>query len=299
MMTVAGKPICVSQEALQHSNTRSLPGDDIADLDQLLRQTYALWDPGWVTFTWRAYTYDHVQRVRGLALNLCEHEAGDPLAIELASLLHDITKPYDGEIIVDSHGKRIVDNEGFWRNHLRFPSRRNKVTELYDSLDLRGTLHNVSSAMIAQHLLAEYDLSTDTCARISQVIRDHLHPPDEAPIESLCLFDADTIDANIGMPSFVRNIYIHLHLHDVRREPGAPTIAEILRTDPMNYLRPYIADRLPAWVAGKQRDFIPRLRTQTGRALALERLTRLERLFEQLAQELAGPEETGKQGCLA
>ena len=75
----------------------------VQHLDRLLLQTYALWKPGWVTFNWRRYTYDHVQRVRALALSLCAEEGGDTAVTELAALLHDITKPYDGEIIVDEY----------------------------------------------------------------------------------------------------------------------------------------------------------------------------------------------------
>jgi len=72
-----------------------------------------------------------------------------------------------------------------------------------------------------------------------------------------------------------------------------------LQARPMDYLRPYITGRLPDWAAGKQRDFIPRLRTQAGRTLALARLKRLDRLFQQLAQELDEPEGSGRKGCLA
>ena len=39
--------------------------ETIACLDELVKETYALWEPGWVTFNWRGYTYDHVRRVRG------------------------------------------------------------------------------------------------------------------------------------------------------------------------------------------------------------------------------------------
>ena len=46
------------------------------DLEELLKETYSLWDPGWVTFNWRGYTYDHVQRVRRLALSICRQATG-------------------------------------------------------------------------------------------------------------------------------------------------------------------------------------------------------------------------------
>ena len=104
-----------------------LPGDLSHSLDQLLRETYALWNAGWVTFTWRAYTYDHVQRVRALALTLCASEGGDQAVTELAAYFHDITKLYDGEIISDRDGHRIVDENGLWRNRFRPPARHSRL----------------------------------------------------------------------------------------------------------------------------------------------------------------------------
>jgi len=43
----------------------------ISELDRLVAETCELWDAGWVTFNWRRYTYDHVQRVRALTATLC------------------------------------------------------------------------------------------------------------------------------------------------------------------------------------------------------------------------------------
>ena len=93
-------------------------------LDQLLIETFGLWDPGWVTFNWRAYTYDHTQRVTGLAVTLCEREGGDCQVTRLAALLHDITKPYDGEYVVGPDGKRLLDERGFWYNQVQETYRR-------------------------------------------------------------------------------------------------------------------------------------------------------------------------------
>ena len=43
--------------------------------------------------------------------------------------------------------------------------------------------------------------------------------------------DADTIDANVGLPAFVRNIYINLHFYDQRKAPEAPPIAQVLQDE--------------------------------------------------------------------
>jgi len=269
------------------------------DLDRLLAETYDLWDPGWVTFNWHAYTYDHVQRVRGLAVNLCKAEGGDLRVVELAALLHDITKLYDGEYVVDDEGKRTVDARGYWHNEVRRPPRSNVVTRLYDQLELAGQLHNESGATIAHHLLVRRGVDADTCARVAQTIRDHLRPSEQAEVESRCLYDADTIDANVGLPAFVRNIYIHLHFHDIRKSPETPSLAELLRESPMDYVRPYVLENLPRWGAGKRRDFIPRLLTESGRRIALARLDRLETTFDCLAGELEDYATNSQHGCLS
>jgi len=270
----------------------------LCDLEQLLQETYALWDEGWVTFNWRNYTYDHAQRVRGLAVNLCRREGGDVMVTELAALLHDITKPYDGEYKVDENGKRVVDENGYWQNEVRRPSRQNAVTELYEALGLPGTLHNESGAVLARHLLLERGVSESVTERVAQTIRDHLIPAEGVPIESRCLYDADTIDANIGLPAFVRNIYINLHFYDARHAKDGPPIAKVLRENPVEFLRPYVTENLPNWSAGKRRDFVPRLLTEAGVRLSEERLDRLDALFACMAGELDGFSLNGHHACL-
>ncbi|MEN6480155.1 MAG: HD domain-containing protein [Anaerolineales bacterium] len=261
-------------------------GELMAHLDRLLRETYSLWDPGWVSFNWRNYTYDHVQRVRGLAVTLATREGGDPLVAELAAQLHDITKPYDGEYLTGPDGQRLVDEHGRWRNALRPPARANVVTRLYDELGLAGTLHSESGAAVARQLLACYGVAEAVIEQVAQTILDHLGPDAAAPIESRCLYDADTIDANIGLPALVRNIYIQLHFYDARRSPGEPPIAETLASDPLRFLRPYIGENLPRWAGGKRQDFIPRLTTAAGRELAGARLDRLQGAIAWLAASL-------------
>ncbi|MBC7235695.1 MAG: HD domain-containing protein [Chloroflexi bacterium] len=271
----------------------------LAYLDDLLQETYALWDAGWVTFNWRAYTYDHVQRVRGLALTLAAREGADRQVVELAALLHDLTKPYDGEYLTDSEGKRVVDAQGYWQNQVRRPNRTNHVTDLYDRLGLAGRLHNESGALIAQALLKECDCPTPLVEKVGEAIRQHLRPDDSASLEARCLYDADTIDANIGLPAFVRNIYINLHFHDRRKAPDTPPLEWRLQHDPQSFLDEYIRVNLPRWVQGKRQDFVPRLLTATARQMAHERLLRLERVFEDLAEELPSFNPARADGRLA
>lgn len=270
----------------------------LADLDQLVRQTYSLWDASWVTFNWRAYTYDHVQRVRGLALTLGRREDCDEHVTELAALLHDVTKPYDGEYLTDEQGRRIVDERGYWRNKTRPPRRLGEVTRLYERLELAGTLHNESGGIIARHLLHSRGVDEKTCASVARAIQEHLCPPNDAGVESRCLYDADTIDANIGLPAFVRNIHINQHFYDLRRPPETPALAEVLADDPLAFLRPYVQQKLPSWVRGKQRDFVPRLLTTAGRDLALQRLHRLEGAIATMERELDAFGQNGHRSSL-
>jgi len=271
---------------------------DLSALESLVKETYQLWPPGWVTFNWRGYTFDHVQRVRALAIRLAREENADPEVVEVAALLHDITKPYDGEYVTYHNGRRITDERGLWLNRIRRPDGSNTVTELYDSLRLEGLLHNESGAQVARHLLLSMGASRTFADRVAETILDHLRPDSNAPIESHCLYDADTIDANIGLPAFVRNIYIRLHFYDRRRSPDQATLNELLRRGPRAYLSLYISDDLEKWVEGKRRDFTPRLFTSSARALAQRRLTRLQAHIYHMRQELVTYPQDGTIACL-
>ena len=55
----------------------------IDELSQLVAETYQLWDEEWVGFTWRNYTFEHVQRVRALSDLLAEQENADRLCAGL------------------------------------------------------------------------------------------------------------------------------------------------------------------------------------------------------------------------
>lgn len=271
----------------------------LEELDQLVCSTYQLWDAGWVSFNWRNYTYDHVQRVRGLALRLAHLEGTTPLTVELAALLHDLSKPYDGEYLTDDQGKRLLDAQGYWRCDIRMPNGQNEVTQLYDRLGLCGQVHSSSSAALSWHLLRKRGYPYAVREQVSQAIYEHLGPRAGASLASLCLYDADLIDANIGLPAFIRNIYIHQHFYDLRRTADQPTMAALLEENPRAYLEPYIKETLIRWIEGKARDFPPQLRTTAARALADARLSRLLTFADELVHELDGWEQNIQHGSLA
>lgn len=271
----------------------------LGELDELVRETTTCWDAGWVGFTWQNYTYDHVQRVRNLARTLGQREGVDLQVLETAALLHDVTKGYDGEIFADEQGRRILDEEGFWHNEMRLPTKRNHVTDLYDQLGLAGQLHNESGAAVAWQLLAEYGMPISFCDHVAQVIRSHLRPGGDTLPEGLVLYDADTIDANCGLPAFLRNIYIHLHFREVRAGPEEETLDTLLRNHPRDYLETYIRQGLPSWAMGKRRDFLPRLTTLAGKDVARDRLARLEQSAQEFSEELEAFDVNRHQGRLA
>ena len=258
----------------------------LGELDELVRETTTCWEEGWVSFTWQNYTYDHVQRVRNLACTLGQREGVDLQVLETAALLHDVTKGYDGEIFTDEQGRRILDEEGFWHNKMRRPTRRNRVTDLYDQLKLAGQLHNESGATMAFQLLTEHEMPASFCEHVAQVIRSHLRPGEDTLPEGLALYDADTIDANCGLPAFLRNIQIHLHFREVRAGPEEVPLDTLLRDHPRDYLETYIRQGLPSWATGKRRDFLPRLTTQSGQDVAQGRLAQLEQSIQEFAEEL-------------
>ena len=240
----------------------------LAELEALARETYQLWDEIWVGFSWRNYTYDHVMRVRNLARTIATRENGDVRALEFGATLHDITKSFDGEILVRD-GKRVLDEEGFWLNEKLPPARRNRVTDLYDELGLAGTVHHVSGGHIATALLADYG------------------------------YDADTIDANIGLPAFYRNIQITMHRLDQDYSRRDESLDDYLNASLESYLQGYLSDRIPTWVNGKRDDFIAKLNTEAGRQVARERIEYLAMEVAAMADELADYAHGANRGRLA
>lgn len=270
----------------------------LAELEDLVRETYQLWDENWVGFSWRNYTFDHVMRVRNLARTIAAREGGDGRALEFGAILHDVTKSFDGEILMRD-GKRVLDPDGFWLNEKLPPARRNRVTDLYDELGLTGTVHHVSGAQIAVALLAERGYDPAFREAVREIIHTHLKPRDESSIAGRSLYDADTIDANIGLPAFYRNIRITIHrMEDEYRRKGEDLDA-FFATSLRDYLVGYLGERIPTWINGKRDDFIERLTTASGRAVARARVEYLAREARALVEELTAFEENIAHGRLA
>ncbi len=270
----------------------------LAELEAIVHETYQLWDEVWVGFSWRNYTFEHVMRVRNLARTIAARENGDLRALEFAATLHDVTKSFDGEILL-KEGKRVVDEDGFWLNEKVTPARRNKVVELYDDLSLVGTVHHISGGRIATSLLTGHGYDADFCEIVREIIAAHLKPRQTTSAAGLSLYDADTIDANIGLPALYRNIQITMHRLEDEMQRKGESLDAYLADNLRDYLDNYLGERIPTWVNGKRDDFIAKLTTPAGRDVARERIAFLSGEAEALHLELQDFDTNLRRGRLA
>lgn len=235
-------------------------------LESLTSETFSLWDERRVGFSWRHYYMNHTLRVRANALSIGAAEGADTDVVAYAATLHDITKRFDGPYKVDENGKRAVNQDGLWVNEPVQPARSNEVTRLYHEMNLYFQVHHDSGARIAENLLLKDRFSQDFAKQVAHVIRGHLRPfntpwvlgsaddPYGDP-ESCSLFDADTIDANLGAVAFYR--FVQIHGHRTIQENGGFDVV------------PFI-DSMANWVERK-REFIDSRLTKTGKEVAAAR----------------------------
>ena len=270
----------------------------VAELDALVAETHQLWDEEWVGFSWRNYTHEHMRRVRGLAGTLAGSEGADARVVSLAATLHDVTKSYDGEILTGADGKRVLDSDGLWRNETLLPARSNTVTAIYGKLGLAGSAHHVSGGAVARELLEARGYSGGIVDEVSQAIVEHLMARPDSSVAGKCLYDADTIDANVGMPAFYRNIQISLRGQDAQFAARGESFRDWLGPNIGPFLDTYLNERIPAWIDGKARDFVPKLMTATGREVATERLARLRVEVSEMVSELDDLDRARRHGAI-
>ena len=263
----------------------------LKELEDLVTETYSLWDHNRVGFQWRHYTWNHTMRVRAMSMALGKREGGDITKLEVAGTLHDVTKRYDGEILTDENGKRVVNADGLWLNEPLTPSRENIVTRLYNEDNLRGKVHHESGAAITEKILLMYDFDRDFVDAVSSIVLAHLKPMNLTPerfdvlyknIENQILYDADTMDPNVGYTAFFRNVHIHSHF-------------AIKRSGGFN-LEAYV-QALPRWIDSKQ-AFVEGLLTESARDVAHARQDRNRQLFGQITTELGDMPTNRKYGLL-
>jgi len=262
----------------------------LKELETLVNDTFALWEHNRVGFQWRHYTWNHTLRVRALSMELGRQEGGDVKLLEVAGTLHDITKRYDGVILTDDNGQRILDHNGFWLNETLTPAGQNIVTELYNKHNLQGKVHHESGAVITENILAMYDFEPAFVQAATAIVLAHLKPMNltaedfnllYSNIENQVLYDADTMDPNVGYTAFFRNIHIHAHFALQRGN-----------FDLEGYVR-----GLPRWINSKQ-EFVDKLLTESSREVAQARQDRNQQLFGQMVGELEDMEIHRKYGLL-
>ena len=81
----------------------------LKEIEDLVRETFSLWDEKRQGFSWRNYYWNHTSRVRALCLEIGRREGADLEKLAYAATLHDITKRYDGRILTDENGRRITE----------------------------------------------------------------------------------------------------------------------------------------------------------------------------------------------
>lgn len=260
------------------------------EVEQVVVDTFATWDVMRVGFSWRKYYLDHTIQVQNLALRMARDLDADPEQLRHAAILHDITKRYDGAILKDGEGKNVVDNEGFWLNETMRPERSNWVTGLYDRLDLHGQIHHISGATLAEHVLREHGFAENFIRPVSKIVRGHLkgkvapdvHDQRYREVEVRILYDADTIDPNVGLTAFYRNVQITAGSHLKSGEPVD---------------LPAYVGKLQRWVDMKE-SFREQMLTELGKQLCDERQTRNREVVKQLNAELENQAVNRKYGML-
>jgi len=247
-------------------------------LENIVAETFYLWDHKRVGFYWPHYYLDHTLRVRAMSLEIGKKTGADLTVLAFAATLHDITKRYDGGILTDAQGNRVLDENGLWKNEMVLPSKSNVVTNLYHENDLYYKQHNVSGALIADRLLSDYGLPRSFIDPVTSVMKKHLKPdnlpPDEVEArykdpESRALYDADIMDANLGYVAFHRNI--HIHTYNMKKKTG--------KADLITYI-----DVIPNWVNMKK-PFVDKLFTEAAREVATSRHLRKVELCSKLDEE--------------
>ena len=140
-------------------------------------------------------------------------------------------------------------------------------------------------------ILRDYGFPEDFCDGVGSIIRTHLKPSESnlektrefnENLEGRILHEADTIDSNLGLVAFFRNIGIH-------------TYSMMQRTGKAD-LKDYI-EGIPRWLNMKE-DFLPRMQTNTGRKRGEERQKRNWEIWSLIEKEKEDFELNEKYGIL-
>jgi len=184
------------------------------------------------------YRFDHIKEVVDLAKYIASGTNANMDVVIFAAWLHDIAKPGVGGIPVKHHGN--------------------------------------TSAEIAEEILLEEGIDTETISQVSDVIRKHVGLTIKEtlePVEAQILWEADKI-FKLGLVGLLQQV-----LNGIRIFPGE-NLKEINRR-----LREFLplAANIAACVV-----------TERGKEVAMERLRRLHLLADMLDSELNPRKEEGE-----
>jgi len=193
--------------------------------------------------------FDHVVRVRQLAIRIAQAEGADPAIVEAAVLLHDA-----------------------------------QIQKMEDGSQEQRQNHHQRSAELARDVLSAEGWSAERISAVQHCILAHRFRDEQTTPETLeaeVVFDADKLDA-IGAVGVARAIGYALNA-------GMPVYARpserFLRTGQTEPGEPHSAFHEYTFKLVK---IIDRLCTQTGKRLAQERQRRMVDFFESLAEEMEG-----------
>jgi len=193
-------------------------------------------------FTDLAHGFEHVQRVYHLALHLAEREQADGFIVGMAALLHDLGRTTRG------------------------PTRS----------------HTERSAKLAKHLLAAYDLPSETLHAILHAILAHgyRHGIEPATLEARVLYDADRLDS-LGASGVMRWAMTMKHGRWPETRTYHPDDPFAIWRDPDG--QRYQLDCFFTKLLKLQEVMM----TTTGRAMAAQRIAFLHLYLQELQHELA------------
>jgi len=163
----------------------------------------------------------------------------------------------------------VIDKNGFWHNELLLPKRENLVSKLYKKFNQFHTLHNVSGALISKKILESYGLSSNFCDSVSSIIESHLKSDTSNNLEEKLLYEADTMDANLGLIAFYRNIQINTHFAKIKNS----------KVD----LRKYVS-RIEPWI-NRTISFMKNMNTESGTRIANKRYKRMKDFSSNVIEE--------------